>query len=83
MSSNPGPDKTAKMSQEERDKLAKKLDDDLDAYISNLETSASKFQVVIDCKLAKLLPNSEGIRSYFWTFSLDYSKETSNFRNCY
>ena len=53
MSSNPGPDKTAKMSQEERDKLAKKLDDDLDAYISNLETSASKYQVVvIDCKLA-------------------------------
>ena len=41
------PDKMSKMSSEEREKLAKKLDDELDTYISSLEASASqsKYQV--------------------------------------
>ena len=39
------PEQMAKMSPAEREKLAKKLDDDLEAYIAGLEASASKFQV--------------------------------------
>jgi hypothetical protein len=41
------PDKMAKMSPEEREKLAAKLDEELDSYISSLEASASqsKYQV--------------------------------------
>ena len=41
------PDKMAKMNPEEREKLAAKLDAELDSYISNLEASAgsSKYQV--------------------------------------
>ena len=41
------PDKMAKMNPEDREKLAAKLDSELDSYISNLEASAgsSKYQV--------------------------------------
>ena len=41
------PEKMSKMNPEEREKLAAKLDAELDSYISNLEESAgnSKYQV--------------------------------------
>jgi hypothetical protein len=45
MDPNMLPEQMAKMTPQEREKLAKKLDEDLDAYISGLEASASKFQV--------------------------------------
>ena len=45
MDPNMLPEQMAKMSPAEREKLAKKLDDDLEAYIAGLEASASKFQV--------------------------------------
>ena len=43
------PEKMSKMSEKDREKLAKKLDDELETYISSLEASASqpKYQVTI------------------------------------